>query len=32
MKIAEMESPETAFGNRLQIEAEFRIEVIFIGL
>ena len=32
MKIEELESPETAFWNRLQIEAEFRIEVIFTGL
>jgi hypothetical protein len=32
MKINELESPETAFWNRLQIETEFRIGVIFFEL
>jgi hypothetical protein len=32
MEINELESPETAFWNRLQIEAEFRIGVIFFEL
>ena len=31
MEINELESPETAFWNRLQIEAEFRIGVVFLN-